>query len=204
MKIVYPASSISGSDAVQKVYESLILLQGFGLRLLDRQGNDADIRDVCDEIAINKERTFGFLAGTDRIRGEEMIDIIQSSMHAECDGKDHDDVLLVCVRGGYGCSRLLEWVDKEHKTSLWRLDGNEILLGYSDVTSLLWSRLASGINRCVHGPMLTEISREPEWSKQRLRQVLFKEPLPPLQGQSWSLGRANGRLIVGCLVAVDG
>jgi len=70
------------------------------------------------------------------------------------------------------------------------------LLGYSDVTSLLWARLALGLGGGIHGPMVTGLASEPEWSQQRLRALLFGEPLPPLQGEPWQGGVAEGPLLV--------
>jgi len=95
--------------------------------------------------------------------------------------------LLACVRGGWGSARLLEQPLPEQAG--W-------LLGYSDVTSLLWARLALGLGGGIHGPMVTGLASEPEWSQQRLRALLFGEPLPPLQGEPWQGGVAEGPLLV--------
>jgi muramoyltetrapeptide carboxypeptidase len=73
------------------------------------------------------------------------------------------------------------------------------LLGFSDVTSLLWARQAAGIPGGIHGPMVTSLAAEPPWSQQRLRDLLFGQPLPPLQGISWTPGVAEGPLLVGNL-----
>jgi muramoyltetrapeptide carboxypeptidase len=73
------------------------------------------------------------------------------------------------------------------------------LLGFSDVTSLLWARQAAGIPGGIHGPMVTTLAAEPLWSQQRLRDLLFGQPLPPLQGISWTPGVAEGPLLVGNL-----
>jgi muramoyltetrapeptide carboxypeptidase len=94
--------------------------------------------------------------------------------------------LLACVRGGWGSARLLEGpLD---------LPGGW-LLGFSDVTSLLWARWAQGLSGGIHGPLLTTLAAEPAWSRDRLRALLFGEPLPPLHGEGWCGGVAEGPLL---------
>ena len=117
-------------------------------------------------------RRWGYLAGDDRQR------------RADLEGEAR---LLACVRGGWGSARLLE-------QDLPASDG--WLLGFSDVTSLLWARLARGIGGGIHGPMVTGLAAEPDWSRERLRALLFGEPLPPLQGEPWRGGVAEGPLLV--------
>ena len=90
------------------------------------------------------------------------------------------------MRGGWGAARLLE--SRPPAEAGW-------LLGFSDVTSLLFDRLAQGRSGAVHGPLLTTLAAEPEWSRERLRALLFGEPVPPLQGVGWSAGRAEGPLL---------
>jgi muramoyltetrapeptide carboxypeptidase len=92
------------------------------------------------------------------------------------------------VRGGWGAARLLE------DPALVQPPG--WLLGFSDVTSLLWARLARGLGGGVHGPLLTTLAAEPLWSQERLRQVLFGEPTADLTGQTWQPGVASGPLLV--------
>ncbi|MFM8276113.1 MAG: LD-carboxypeptidase, partial [Cyanobium sp.] len=69
------------------------------------------------------------------------------------------------------------------------------LLGFSDVTSLLWARWAQGLSGGIHGPLLTTLAAEPAWSRERLRALLFGEPLAPLPGEGWSGGVAEGPLL---------
>ncbi|NQV09897.1 MAG: LD-carboxypeptidase [Cyanobacteria bacterium] len=117
-------------------------------------------------------RRWGYLAGDDRQRRNDL----------EAPAR-----LLACVRGGWGSARLLE--QPFSAQAGW-------FLGYSDVTSLLWARLAQGLGGGIHGPMVTSLASEPEWSQQRLRALLFGEPLPPLQGEPWQSGVAEGPLLV--------
>jgi muramoyltetrapeptide carboxypeptidase len=70
------------------------------------------------------------------------------------------------------------------------------LLGFSDVTSLLWARWARGCGGGVHGPLITTLASEPSWSQDRLRHLLFGTSLPPLQGEGWIGGIGEGPLLV--------
>lgn len=117
------------------------------------------------------ERRWGYLAGRD----EERL--------ADCAAAP----LLACVRGGWGAARLLErgWSPPPG----W-------LLGFSDVTSLLWAMQAAGRGGAIHGPLVTTLALEPDWSRERLRQLLFGEPVPPLRGTTWQPGLAEGPLLV--------
>lgn len=119
------------------------------------------------------QRRWGYLAGHDRDRRADLA---------------HGAALWACVRGGWGAARLLE------DPALVLPPG--WLLGFSDVTSLLWARLARGLGGGVHGPLLTTLAAEPAWSQERLRQLLFGEPIADLTGQTWQGGVATGPLLV--------
>ena len=124
-------------------------------------------------------RHWGYLAGRDAQR--------QGDLTAQAP-------LVACLRGGWGAARLLE-LEGAMATG----DAPHWLLGFSDVTSLLWARQAAGRSGGIHGPMVTTLAAEPAWSQQRLRDLLFGQPLAPLSGDSWSPGVAEGPLLVGNL-----
>jgi muramoyltetrapeptide carboxypeptidase len=121
-------------------------------------------------------RRWGYLAGLD---GERRHDLEAADRSAAS--------LLACLRGGWGAARLLE--QPLPLPPRW-------LLGFSDVTSLLWAQLAQGNGGAIHGPLLTTLAAEPDWSRERLRRLLFGEPVPPLQGSGWRPGVAEGPLLV--------
>ncbi|MEY4297906.1 MAG: hypothetical protein RLZZ423_1085 [Cyanobacteriota bacterium] len=128
-------------------------------------------------------RRWGHLAGADPQRRADL--------------EAANAALLACVRGGWGSARLLEshLAPEAGAAGRW-------LLGFSDVTSLLWARQALGIAGGIHGPMLTSLASEPDWSRERLRRLLFagaKADLEPLSGQGWCRGTATGPLLVGNL-----
>lgn len=62
------------------------------------------------------------------------------------------------------------------------------------MTSLLWSLACQGISG-VHGPVLTTLADEPEWSLNRLFDWLEDRPVESLQGKGWGHGTATGLLL---------
>jgi muramoyltetrapeptide carboxypeptidase len=130
------------------------------------------------ELSPGYDGRWGYLAGTDKQRRQQLH---QAWSDPDCRG-------VLCVRGGYGGARLLEdWV--------WPRSDPKWLIGFSDVTALLWSLAREGVAG-IHGPLLTTIASEPDWSAQRLFDwVEGRWDMPPLQGLGWGNGRATGRLL---------
>jgi len=123
-------------------------------------------------------RRWGYLAGEDHHRAADL--------HPGDPSSQEGAGLWACARGGWGSARLLEQDLPDHDA--W-------LLGFSDVTSLLWERLARGRGGAIHGPLVTTLAAEPAWSQDRLRALLFGEPLPDLVGEGWQSGVATGPLL---------
>ncbi|MEI6829865.1 MAG: LD-carboxypeptidase [Synechococcaceae cyanobacterium ELA445] len=129
------------------------------------------------EDGFDPSRCWGYLAGDDPRRLADLV----------LPGHGEAPALRACVRGGWGAARLLE-----HPLPLpagW-------LLGFSDVTSLLWAQQAQGHGGGIHGPLVTTLADEPAWSQQRLRALLFGEPVADLSGEGWRGGVAEGPLLV--------
>ena len=122
----------------------------------------------------------GYLAGSDQQRREALISAWKDP---ECKG-------ILCIRGGYGSARLLEQGDWQTILS----QNPKWLIGFSDITGLLW-HLASLELGAIHGPVLTTISDEPEWSLQRLFDAVEGRPLSVLTGKGWGSGKAEGILL---------
>ncbi len=135
------------------------------------------------EITDNIDDRHGYLAGTDAHRRQQLASAWQDP---ECQG-------ILCARGGFGSTRILED---------WNWHGNIIqpkwLIGFSDITALLWSLYNAGI-ASVHGPVLTTLNNEPEWSIQRLFDIVEGRPLAPLKGCGWGGGKSTGILLPGNL-----
>ena len=123
---------------------------------------------------------YGYLAGTDEQRRDDLLEAFKNPNYKA----------IIAVRGGYGAARLLE--EKDWKTIFTNYP--KWLIGFSDITSLLWKRAKVKISS-IHGPVLTTLAQEPDWSLKRLFNYLKGDPLPPLQGQGWGNGQGEGRLL---------
>lgn len=131
-------------------------------------------------LGLNWNSRYGYLAGDDVTRRKALQQAWQ----------DPDCRAILCVRGGYGSARLLEnW--NWHKVDL---SQPKWLIGFSDVTGLLWSLAVHQISS-LHAPVLTTLAEEPLWSQQRLFNYLQTGSLAPLKGQGWGGGQAEGILL---------
>ena len=165
------ASSALSDDSIARLQAGVAVLESWGLQVPPHP---------------QPLRRWGHLAGSDPERRADL----QAS----------DLPLLACIRGGWGSARLLESAGPDQAAaSAGATAGGRWLLGFSDVTSLLWARQAAGLSGGIHGPMVTTLAAEPDWSRQRLHDLLFGAPLAPLEGQGWCGGVAEGPLLVGNL-----
>ena len=129
-------------------------------------------------LEINHNKTFtkrsGYFAGDDQTRFEELK-------------KAQNSPLIIFAKGGWGSARILE------KNPSW---GNGFMLGFSDTCSLLLSKYSQGYLGSIHGPMVTTLSKEPEWSLERLRNLLFEGYVDDIKGIPLRKGKAKGGIIV--------
>ncbi|MEA5509816.1 LD-carboxypeptidase [Crocosphaera sp. UHCC 0190] len=123
---------------------------------------------------------YGYLGGTDQQRRDALLQA----------WKNPEVKAIICTRGGYGSARLLENGDWEAIFA----EFPKWLVGFSDITGLLWNLAKVGISS-LHGPVLTTLAQEPDWSLQRLFNYLQGYPLDSLQGQGWGGGQVKGRLL---------
>lgn len=156
----------SALEEIGRLQAGLAILAGWGL-------------EVSGNPLAYGERRWGYLAGRDP---ERLADLMAPGPAGEPQA-----ALLACVRGGWGSARLLEYPLQQPPG--W-------LLGFSDVTSLLFDRVCQGLGGGVHGPMLTTLAAEPAWSQERLRDLLFGAPVAALDGVGWHGGCAEGPLLV--------
>ncbi len=176
--MIYPSQTplpLKSGDLLRVIAPSGRLREGTalerGIEIWRKQGYRV-------EISPDITGGWGYLAGTDAAR--------RTQLAAAWD--DPECRAILCVRGGYGGMRLLEdWQWSPMATPKW-------LIGFSDITALLWSLAQQGIVG-VHGPLLTTLADEPDWSIDRLFQIVTGQSLPPLQGDSWVGGVATGRLL---------
>ena len=122
----------------------------------------------------NLKKNYGYFAGDDQTRFEELE-------------KAQNSKLIFFAKGGWGSARLLE------KNPTW---GNSLMIGFSDTCSLLLSKYSQGYFGSIHGPMITTLYKEPEWSLKRLRNLLFEGYVDDIKGISLKKGTAIGEIIV--------
>lgn len=100
---------------------------------------------------------YGYLAGTDANRAADVNQMF----------RDPDINAILTLRGGWGCNRLLDLLD--YKT----IGKNpKIIMGYSDITSLLIAITAKTGMVTFHGPV--GISTWNEFSTEYVQRLLFQ------------------------------
>lgn len=127
----------------------------------------------------------GYLAGDDARRSAELIELID----------DPEVEAILCARGGYGASRIVERLDPARIRA-----ARKPLVGYSDITTLLlWQRRQAGLMG-IHGPMLERAEPLPPEVVSSLTRALTGAGSPPrLPGRPLHGGWAEGRLTGGSL-----
>ncbi|MBD1927779.1 LD-carboxypeptidase [Trichocoleus sp. FACHB-90] len=173
LRVIAPSGAMREVEAFEK-----------GVEIWRSRGYQVKVDD-------NVSDRYGYLAGTDENRRRQL----QKAWHdPECKG-------ILCARGGYGSARLLEdwtWQARDKQIPIPNpqspIPNPKWLIGFSDVTGLLWSLSKEGIAG-VHGPLLTTIAAEPEWSKQRLFDLVEGRSVEPLKGTGWGGGKVSGILL---------
>lgn len=143
-----------------------------GLDLWRSRGYEVTLAPGWDE-------GYGYLAGTDADRRNQLATALKDP---NCDG-------ILCIRGGWGAARLLE--DWQMPIDI---DSPKWLVGFSDITSLLWGLACQGISG-VHGPVLSTLGDEPQSSRDCLFNWLENHEIDSLQGTGWKTGSATGLLL---------
>ncbi|WP_414620637.1 S66 peptidase family protein [Calothrix sp. CCY 0018] len=137
------------------------------------------------EVIPEIEDRWGYLAGNDENRRNHLAAAWQDP---ECRG-------ILCARGGFGTTRILEewtWMLQNQETP--NASKPKWLIGFSDITALLWSLYKAGI--CgIHAPVMTTLAEEPTWSIQRLFDLVEGKSLEPLKGKGWGGGIVSGKLL---------
>jgi muramoyltetrapeptide carboxypeptidase len=140
--------------------------------------------------ATNLRKRWGFLAGTDRERADDLMEAFG----------DNTINGIICLRGGYGTARLLPLLDYE------TIQLNpKIFIGYSDITSLHCALLAKANLVSFHGPMLnSDLLKEniPAFTIQSFLRTLM-QPAPSgsvCQGYRKTIKILAPGIASGCLV----
>ena len=119
----------------------------------------------------------GYLAGDDATRAQDLNGLFADE---EVDG-------IFCLRGGYGAARLLPMLDYEAIRA-----NPKVILGYSDITSLLLAIYKRSGVVTFHGPIATQ-SYSP-YTLVEIKKVLFQPEAPVLLGAPPPFDRGEGRV----------
>lgn len=161
------------------------------------QDSVTNLSDLGFQVTFSEKLTLqnGYFSGTDQQRADDLMDMFE-----------REDVdAIMCVRGGYGCARILPLLDysviKKHP---------KILIGYSDVTALLYGIFRKTGLITFHGPVATSTFNE--FTVNSFKNVLmnpesvtkFINANPPSDENVYGVktiveGKAKGRLIGGNL-----
>lgn len=163
VKVISPSGALKN---IEKIEKSLEIWRNQGYKI---------------ELNSDYQSSLGYLAGSDEQRRAALA---EAWFNPQCKA-------IISTRGGYGSMRLLEnWLwhhpEHPHNTPKW-------LIGFSDVTALLWSLAKTDISG-LHAPVLTTLDQEPTWAIERLFNYLEGNPLPPLTGKGWGSGQVEGLL----------
>ncbi|MBU8899561.1 LD-carboxypeptidase [Corallococcus sp. M34] len=127
--------------------------------------------------------SYRYLAGEDSRRSEELAQAL----------RDRDARAVFCARGGYGSARLLPALPLADAAP-------SAFVGFSDLTSVHCALQAQG-RVSIHGPVLTQLGKQPSEVRSALVRLLESpEAPPPLSGaDTYVSGCAEGTLVGGNL-----
>ncbi len=158
VRLIGVASRIEGDDLQEEVRKRADMLEALGFRV---------------KVDASCFRKYGYLCGTDEERAKALMDAFDD------DGADG----VWCIRGGYGCLRLLPLMD-------WQVirRNPKAFVGYSDITTLHMAIQQRCQLATFHGPMPGNLPTAP-WAKKSLmdalagkaEEALNPPELPPLE-----------------------
>ena len=170
--VVTPASPIT-PDHCQRMFS---LIEGEGFKVKTYPGTF---------------RPGAYLAGSDNERAEELTWAME----------DPETKAVLCSRGGYGCSRLLPFLDLERLAS-----SRKLLMGFSDITILHAVLNQRGLPT-AHAPMAytLQTERSESWSYKSFKNILANiNPIIESAPKAKCLvsGKASGQVVGGCLILI--
>jgi muramoyltetrapeptide carboxypeptidase len=169
--IVAPAGPIKSRDALQ--------------RGLDRLASTFTLV-VGDTVTAARDAELpSYLSASDAERADELNGMLANP----------DIRAIVCARGGYGLTRILDSLDP---TPLVR--DPKPIVGFSDATALLAWAYAAGV-RGIHGPVVVQLGNLPILETERLIRLLT-DPAP-LGRLPWSIETADDGRYVGHLIPAN-
>lgn len=149
------------------------------------------LKDLGFKLKLGKhvKDQYGYLAGKDEDRAADLVNMF----------KDDQVEAILCVRGGWGCNRILDHLDYEVIKN-----NPKPLIGFSDITSLHNAILSKTGLISYHGPV-----GKSDWNtftKMSFEEVLIQKnkaiyELPEEQDDAFIInsGKAEGRILGGNL-----
>jgi muramoyltetrapeptide carboxypeptidase len=129
----------------------------------------------------------GYLAGSDQDRAADLMSAFG----------DQEVACVMCSRGGYGCARLMPFLDLDAMAASGRM-----FCGFSDVTTLHVALNRRGL-ATMHMPMLLTLSVEREpWVIESFKRLLRGDASAPggaKRGHTLVAGIAEGVVTGGCM-----
>jgi len=152
---------------------------------------ELELRGMKVVLDIHSNEKDGYLSAPDNLRARALNSMIA----------DPDIDAIFCLRGGYGCVRILELIDYDTAQS-----NPKLIVGYSDITALHCALYQRAGWTALHGPMVAvdwpEIGNETEEIFWSVASGNILAPLPSPGGHqlvSFRSGQAEGPLIGGNL-----
>lgn len=168
IRIVSPASAISPEQVAD------------GIDFLEKEGYRVSLGEHV------YDRKY-YLAGSDEMRATDFMAAVN----------DDDVDCILCSRGGYGCARLMPYLDLDAM-----VESRKQICGFSDVTTLHLALNKRGFVT-LHTPMMITLSVERvDWVYDSFREILRGEnPFPASAKTAETLvsGTAEGEITGGCL-----
>ncbi len=155
-KNIIPAKLKSG-DRIALVAPGSYLLES------ELQSAVKNISDLGFEVTFSEKLLLqnGYFSGTDQERADDLMNMFERN---DVNG-------IFCVRGGYGCARILPLLDyKVIKNN------PKVLIGYSDVTALLFGIYKKTGLVTFHGPVATSTFND--FSISNFNNVLMNNSFP--------------------------
>ncbi len=176
IRVITPSGALRETERVQQ-----------GLAVWQQRGYQLDIPSP-EELY----QSWGYLAGADALRAAQFR---TAWLDPEC-------TAIICTRGGYGSTRLLEHLDWDELAAT--CPRPKWLIGFSDITALLWSVAKYQQISSLHGPVLTTLAAEPEWSKDSLFAILEgKQTHCTLAGKSLTSAMVQQAPVTGVLLPAN-
>lgn len=145
---------------------------------------------------------YGYFSNTDEERAKDLNEMFANP---KIDG-------IICARGGYGCTRIMQMIDYEIIKN-----NPKVLIGFSDITTLLNAFYKEVGLVCFHGPVGTTL--DDDYSMSQLKQVvvhptknlliknasLSEEQIKDVEYNRYIItpGKAKGVIIGGSLTLIN-